>query len=65
VNSEPTPGSSGKRTAAMMAASRPAPSSDDNDSGTLAKVRVLLRTMEEHDIDNAGLVILPSPNKQS
>jgi hypothetical protein len=65
-SSEPTPGPSGKRTAAaMVASSRSTSSSDENSSGTLAKVRVLLRTMEEHDIDNVGLIILPSCNKQS
>jgi len=50
-NRESTPGPSGngKRAAAP---SQSAPSSGDNDSGIPAKVRVLLRTMEEHDIDN-------------
>ena len=51
---ESTPVPSGKRAAASSSA-------PDNDSGTPAKVRVLLRAMEEHDIDNIGLIILPSP----
>ena len=55
---ESTPVPSGKR--AATTSSRPAP---DNDSGTPAKVRVLLRAMEEHDIDNIGLIILPPRNK--
>ena len=56
---ESTPGPSGKRAAA------PPPPADkhDDDSGTPAKVRALLRVMEEQDIDNIGLVILPSRNK--
>ena len=57
VDGESTPVPSGKR-AATPSSRPPAP---DNDSGTPAKVRVLLRAMEEHDIDNIGLIILPSP----
>ena len=61
---EVTPGTSGKR-AAPPSAETATKHDDDLDNGTPAKVRALLRVMEEQNISNVGLVILPSHSKLS